>query len=77
MIATIGDLIVAPFELPEYRNQALDLHYFADDRSLVVILAGGDIATVQLAGAADTNVSKGLSCVIWEGADGRWKLSAV
>jgi hypothetical protein len=28
----------------------VDIHYFSDDRSLVILLFGGDIATVQLEG---------------------------
>lgn len=56
IIATVSSPVLAPFELPSYRSQVLDVHYFPENRSLVVILAGGDIATVQLDSASGNNV---------------------
>jgi elongator complex protein 1 len=41
---------VSPFPLPEEGGEVVDVHYFPDDRSLVILLYGGDIATVQLEG---------------------------
>ena len=40
----------SPFPVPEHLGQVVDIHYFSDDRSLVILLYGGDIATVQLEG---------------------------
>lgn len=47
-IASFTSPVKAPFELPSYRSQVVDMHYFPDDRSLVIILAGGDIGTMRL-----------------------------
>jgi len=49
----LGDFsspVTSPFPLPDNAGQVVDIHYFADDRSLVILLYGGDIATVQLDG---------------------------
>lgn len=40
--------MLAPFPLPEGAPQTLSVQYFADDRSVIVLLAGGDIAVLQL-----------------------------
>lgn len=40
--------MLAPFPLPDGAPQTLSLQYFADDRSVIVLLAGGDIAVLQL-----------------------------
>lgn len=40
----------------------LDVHFFPDDRSLVVILAGGDIATVQM----DQANGEAVSCLVFD-----------
>ena len=50
IIATFSSPVLAPFTQPAGTSQTLDLKYFADDRSLVILLAGGDIATLQLEG---------------------------
>jgi len=42
--------VVSPFPVPGHLGQVVDIHYFSDDRSLVILLFGGDIATVQLEG---------------------------
>lgn len=42
--------MTSPFPLPDHLGQVVDVHYFADDRNLVILLYGGDIATVQLEG---------------------------
>ncbi|RSH95270.1 hypothetical protein EHS25_000356 [Saitozyma podzolica] len=49
-LASVDSPVLAPFPLPEYRGQVVDLKYLADERTLVVLLAGGDIATVNLEG---------------------------
>lgn len=49
-LASVDSPALAPFPLPEYRGQVVDLKYLADERTLVVLLAGGDIATVNLEG---------------------------
>lgn len=40
--------MLAPFALPKGTPQTIDVHYFPDDRSVIVLLAGGDIAVLQL-----------------------------
>ena len=40
----------SPFPVSEHLGQVVDIHYFSDDRSLVILLYGGDIATIQLEG---------------------------
>lgn len=42
--------MTSPFPVPEHLGQVVDIHYFSDDRSLVILLYGGDIATIQLEG---------------------------
>jgi elongator complex protein 1 len=42
--------VASPFPIPDHLGQVVDIHYFSDDRSLVILLYGGDIATVQLEG---------------------------
>lgn len=67
----------APFDLPSYRSQIVDLHYFPDDRSLVIILAGGDIGTVKLDEAAGGraevdivgSVDSGIKAAAWSPDD--------
>ncbi|KAL7421377.1 putative elongator complex protein 1 [Cryptotrichosporon argae] len=49
VIATFSSAL-APFPLPPDSAQVHDIHYFPDDRSLVVLLHGGDIATLALSG---------------------------
>lgn len=48
MVASFSSPVLAPFDLPEGAPQTLSLQYFADDRSIIVLLAGGDIAVLQL-----------------------------
>jgi len=52
----VSSPVLAPFELPSYRSQVLDIHFFPENRSLVVVLAGGDIATIQLESTGGQNV---------------------
>ncbi|KAK4687641.1 elongator complex protein 1, partial [Tremellales sp. Uapishka_1] len=40
----------APHALPSFTGETVHLHYFPDDRSLVILMAGGDIATLILEG---------------------------
>lgn len=42
--------MLASFPLPDNAGQVVSARYFSSDRSLVVLLYGGDIATVQLDG---------------------------
>ncbi|WOO84954.1 Elongator complex protein 1 [Vanrija pseudolonga] len=48
VIGSFTTPVTAPFPLAPDVPQVLDLHFFPDDRSLIVILAGGDIATLQI-----------------------------
>jgi elongator complex protein 1 len=48
VVGTITTPARAPFPIPEFSSEVLDLHYFPDDQSLAILLAGGDIATLQL-----------------------------
>lgn len=41
--------MLAPFKLPEGASQVVNMQYFADDRSLIILMAGGDIATMTFA----------------------------
>lgn len=41
--------MLAPFKLPEGASQVISMQYFADDRSLIILMAGGDIATMTFA----------------------------
>jgi elongator complex protein 1 len=50
ILATFESNSSVSVNLPENAHQVVDLHYLADERSLVVLLVGGDIATVQLEG---------------------------
>ncbi|WVQ93259.1 hypothetical protein IAU59_000325 [Kwoniella sp. CBS 9459] len=50
-IASFSSPVLAPFSKPDYLGETLDLHYLPDDRSLVIFLAGGDIATLALEGS--------------------------
>lgn len=45
VLASFSSPVVAPFPLSEHRSEVVDLHYFPDDRSLVALLAGGDVAS--------------------------------
>lgn len=48
MIGSFSSPAHAPFPLPSHASETVNLHYFPDDRTLVILLAGGDIATLQL-----------------------------
>ncbi|GMK55839.1 hypothetical protein CspeluHIS016_0208950 [Cutaneotrichosporon spelunceum] len=48
VVASFSSPVLAPFALPEGAPQTLSVQYFADDRSVIVLLAGGDIAVLQL-----------------------------
>ncbi|WWD21132.1 hypothetical protein CI109_105613 [Kwoniella shandongensis] len=50
VIASFSSPVIAPCPKPDYLGETLDLHYLPDDRSLVILLAGGDIATLLLEG---------------------------
>ncbi|OCF72658.1 elongator complex protein 1 [Kwoniella mangroviensis CBS 8886] len=50
VIASFTSPVLAPFPKPAHRGETLDLHFLPDDRSLVILLAGGDIATLALEG---------------------------
>ncbi|WVW79282.1 hypothetical protein I302_101249 [Kwoniella bestiolae CBS 10118] len=50
VIASFTSPVLAPFPKPAHLGETLDLHYLPDDRSLVILLAGGDIATLALEG---------------------------
>ena len=45
VVATFSTPATAPFPLPSYAHEVVDLRFFADDSTLVIIMAGGDIAT--------------------------------
>ncbi|WRT69010.1 uncharacterized protein IL334_005992 [Kwoniella shivajii] len=51
IIASFTTPVLAPFDKPDYLGESLDLHYLPDDRSIVILLAGGDIATLSLEGS--------------------------
>ncbi|KLT46470.1 IkappaB kinase complex, IKAP component [Cutaneotrichosporon oleaginosum] len=46
VVASFSSPVLAPFKWDG--PQTLSLQYFADDRSVIVLLAGGDIAVIQL-----------------------------
>ncbi|WVR09089.1 hypothetical protein IAU60_006151 [Kwoniella sp. DSM 27419] len=50
VIGSFSSPVVAPFSKPDYLGETLDLHYLPDDRTLIILLAGGDIATLVLQG---------------------------
>ncbi|KAK8843352.1 hypothetical protein IAR55_007009 [Kwoniella newhampshirensis] len=50
VIASFSSPVTAPFPKPDYLGETLDLHYLSDDRALVILSAGGDIATLALEG---------------------------
>ncbi|KIY33719.1 elongator complex protein 1, partial [Cryptococcus gattii E566] len=62
---------------PEYAGETLSLHYLADERSLVVLLAGGDIATLALHGPDGSpapvevvgSVDSGIKAAAWSPDD--------
>lgn len=60
-IASFSSPVLPAFKV---EAQTVDLHYFSDDRSLIVLLAGGDIAVLQL-----EHPSEGIAPV--SGEDGR------
>nr|XP_019009784.1 elongator complex protein 1 [Kwoniella pini CBS 10737]OCF48565.1 elongator complex protein 1 [Kwoniella pini CBS 10737] len=51
IIASFSSPVLAPFPKPEHQGETLDIHYLPDDRTLIVLLAGGDIATLALEGS--------------------------
>ncbi|WWC91266.1 uncharacterized protein L201_006209 [Kwoniella dendrophila CBS 6074] len=51
VIASFTSPVLAPFPKPDHLGETLNLHYLPDDRSLVILLAGGDIATLALEGS--------------------------
>lgn len=48
MVSKFDTPALAPFPIPEGAPQTIDVHYFADDQSVIVLLAGGDIAVLHL-----------------------------
>lgn len=59
-INTFSSPMTAPFKLPSEAHEIVSLRYFADNQSICILLAGGDIGTMQLAGpdGAPTPVSR-------------------
>lgn len=49
-IGSFNSPVLAPFPLPDNAGQVVSARHFSSDRSLVLLLYGGDIATVQLDG---------------------------
>lgn len=49
-IANFTSPVLSPFSLPKHAGEVVDVHYFAGDQSLVLLLYGGDIATLQIEG---------------------------
>lgn len=50
IIGSFSSPVVAPFPKPDHLGETVDLHFMPDDKSLVILLAGGDIATLTLEG---------------------------
>ncbi|WVQ81518.1 hypothetical protein IAT38_003642 [Cryptococcus sp. DSM 104549] len=50
VIESFSSPVLAPFPKPSHLGETLSLHYLSDDRVLVILLAGGDIATLSLEG---------------------------
>ncbi|OCF35522.1 elongator complex protein 1 [Kwoniella heveanensis BCC8398] len=76
-IASFSSPVLAPFSKPDYLGETLDLHYLPDDRSLVILLAGGDIATLALEGSDGSvapieivgSVDSGIKAAAWSPDD--------
>ncbi|WVQ90021.1 hypothetical protein IAS59_003797 [Cryptococcus gattii] len=76
-VASFSSPARAPFSMPEYAGETLSLHYLADERSLVVLLAGGDIATLALHGPDGSpapvevvgSVDSGIKAAAWSPDD--------
>nr|XP_018259126.1 elongator complex protein 1 [Kwoniella dejecticola CBS 10117]OBR81284.1 elongator complex protein 1 [Kwoniella dejecticola CBS 10117] len=51
IISSFTSPVLAPFPSPEHQGETLDIHYLPDDRTLVILLSGGDIATIALEGS--------------------------
>ncbi|KIR40475.1 elongator complex protein 1 [Cryptococcus deuterogattii Ram5] len=76
-IASFSSPVRAPFSKPEYAPETLSLHYLPDERSLVILLAGGDIATLALHGPDGSaapvevvgSVDSGIKAAAWSPDD--------
>ncbi|KAE8543492.1 hypothetical protein D1P53_000206 [Cryptococcus gattii VGV] len=76
-IASFSSPVRAPFSTPDYAGETLSLHYLADERSLVILLAGGDIATLALHGPDGSpapvevvgSVDSGIKAAAWSPDD--------
>ncbi|KAL0247662.1 hypothetical protein I308_103739 [Cryptococcus tetragattii IND107] len=76
-IASFSSPARAPFSTPEYAPETLSLHCLADERSLVILLAGGDIATLALHGPDGSvapvevvgSVDSGIKAAAWSPDD--------
>ncbi|WVQ75470.1 hypothetical protein IAR50_005095 [Cryptococcus sp. DSM 104548] len=76
-IASFNSPVLAPFPKPSYIGETLSLHYLADDRTLVILLAGGDIATLALEGPNGSpapvevvgSVDSGIKAAAWSPDD--------
>ncbi|ORY20535.1 putative Pol II transcription elongation factor [Naematelia encephala] len=75
VITTFDTPALAPFPLPSHIGQVVDIHYFPDDRSLTILLAGGDIATLSLSSGGTTevdivgSVDSGIKAAAWSPDD--------
>lgn len=58
--STPASCVLAPFPIPSNGGETVDLHYFPDDETLVVLLAGGDIVIIYLARTIDGSAPVGL-----------------
>ncbi|WVO15396.1 hypothetical protein L204_103054 [Cryptococcus depauperatus] len=76
-VASFTSPVISPFPKPTYLGETLSLHYLADDRVLVALLAGGDIVTVTLEGPDGSvgtvevvgSVESGIKAAAWSPDD--------
>lgn len=72
VVTSFNTPVTAPFAYPAHAPQTVDVHYFPDDRSVIVLLAGGDIAVMQIDDAMQGTF---VSCHECDAADSRSRLS--